>query len=166
MSFRPKQAQAGISLPEILVAAALLGILIMAISPLMSYSFKSSHINKERAAAVQAAQRLVEEVRDAGFASAFTLIDTLDTVAPIDQEAVVTNDLQGNPLYIKATGEVLSAPAEGAKLLNVVRMYTFNSGPTPALGDDSIQITIKITWPGSTGRNVTMGTTLTRGRND
>lgn len=162
----PHQTQQGITLPEILVAAALLGLLIVAVSPLMTYSLRSSHINKERAAAVQAGQRIVEEIKDAGFAAAYTIIDTLDTTAPVDQEAMVPNDIYNRSLYIKGTGEVTDTPESGSKLLNVVRIYSFNAGPTPAPADDHIQVTVKITWPGSSGRNVTMGTTLTRGRND
>jgi len=143
------RSQKGIALPEVLVAAVLLGIIILAVSPMMSYSIRSSHSNKERSAAIQAAQQLVEEIRNAGFAQAAAHVN-------VGESAVLADDLQGNKLYIKGTGEVRTTPGDGAKPLNVSRIYAFsNSG-------DMIQVTVKITWPGSSGRHVTLGTTLNR----
>jgi len=148
--------QRGISLPEVLVSAVLLGLAIYFISPMISYSLKQSQVNKERSAAVQAGQRIVESVRNAGFDGANAIVNSTTP------SSVQVNDLQGNLLYIKQSGEVLTAPATGAKLLQIQRLYNFSEGATPAPSDDLIQVTVKITWPGSSSRHVTMGTTLAR----
>lgn len=151
-----QRLQGGISIIEALVAAVLLGLAIYFISPLVSYSLKQSQVNKERSAAVQAGQRIVESVQNAGFEGANAIVNSATP------SSVQLNDLQGQSLYIKQTGEVLSAPATGAKLLQIQRLYNFSEGDTPAPSDDLIQVTVKITWPGSASRHVTMGTTLTR----
>lgn len=151
-----QRQRGGISLPEVMIAAVLLGLVIVAISPMMSFSIKSDHINKERSAAIQAAQRIVEEVKSAGFEQAVTIVNE-STPSVIEAD-----DLQGNKLYIRGTGEVLTAPGGSAKLLQIQRLYNFSGGATPAVADDIIQVTVKVTWPGSTGRHVTMGTSLTR----
>lgn len=149
-------SQAGISLPEVMVAAVLLGLVMLGISPMMSYGIKSDYINKERSGAVQAAQRIVEEVRNAGFEQAITIVNDGSP------SAVQADDLHGNKLYIRGTGEVLTAPTGDSKLLQIQRLYSFDPGKSPAPADDLIQVTVKITWPGSSGRHVTMATTLTR----
>lgn len=151
-----QRSQRGISIVEALVAAVLLGLALFFISPMVSYSLKQSQVNKERSAAVQAGQRIVESVRDAGFDGANAIVNS------VTASSVQLNDLQGQSLYIKQTGEILTAPASGAKLLQVQRLYTFSEGATPAPSDDLIQVTVKITWPGGASRHVTMGTTLTR----
>lgn len=148
--------QKGISIPEVLVAAVLLGLAVFFISPLVSYSFRSSYVNKERSAAVQAGQRLIESIRNAGFEGANAI------VTEASPNAVLADDLQGQKLYIRQTGEVLTQPVNDAKLLQVQRFYAFDAGPTPAPLDDLIQVTIKITWPGGGSQHVTMGTTLAR----
>ncbi len=148
--------QTGISLPEVLVAAVLLGLAILGVSPMMSYSLKSSHLNKERGAAVQAAQRLIEEIRDAGFTSALSIVN------PSTPNAVRADDLQNRKLYISGSGEVSTQPSSTGKLLQVQRLYYFNPGNTPSPADDLIQVTVKLTWPGSSDQHVTMGTTLAR----
>ena len=76
--------------------------------------------------------------------------------------AVAANDLQGNKLYIKGDGTVWKSPKAGAKLLQVQRVYTYQANDPGTLADDLIQVTVKINWPGSTGRSVTMGTSLSR----
>ncbi len=151
-----RRLQRGISIVEVLVAAILLGLAIYFITPLVSYSLKQSQVNKERSAAVQAGQRIVESVRNAGFDGANAIVNSTTPTT------IQLNDLQGQSLYIKQTGEILTAPATGAKLLQVQRLYTFSEGDTPAPSDDLIQVTVKITWPGSASRHVTMGTTLAR----
>ncbi|PKL76876.1 MAG: hypothetical protein CVV27_08070 [Candidatus Melainabacteria bacterium HGW-Melainabacteria-1] len=148
--------QQGISLPEVLVAAVLLGLAIFFITPMISYGFKSSHLNKERSAAVQAGQGLIEEIRQVGFAGALSIVN------PSTPSAVLSDDLQGNKLYITGTGEVSTTPGSNTKLLQVQRLYYFSAGNTPSPVDDLIQITIKINWPGSADAHVTMGTTLAR----
>lgn len=148
--------QAGISLPEVLVSAVLLGLAILCITPMISYSMRSSHLNKERGAAVQAAQRLLEEIRDAGFPAALSIVN------PATPNAVRSDDLQNRKLYITGTGEVSTQPASNTKLLQVQRLYFFSGGATASPADDLIQITVKLTWPGSADQHVTMGTTLAR----
>lgn len=151
-----RRSQQGLTLPEVLVAAVLLGLAILCISPMMSYSFKSSHLNKERSGAVQAAQRIVEQIRSAGFVDAASKVNS---GAP---SAILPNDLYNQPLYIKGTGEVQSTPGSNTKPLSVVRVYHFLPGQSPAPADDQIQVTVKITWPGSANAHVSMGTTLVR----
>lgn len=147
--------QKGISLPEVMVAAVLLGLAILCISPMMSYGIKSTHINKERSAAVQAAQRLVEEIRHAGFASANSKVN------PSTTSAIENDDLQGQKLYINGKGEVSTQASSSTKLLQVVRQYYFiANGPNTV--DDLIRVNVRITWPGSGGKNVSMGVDLSR----
>lgn len=141
--------QRGLALSEVMVAAALLGLVMLAVSPMITYSIRSSHSNKERSAAIQAAQRIVEDVRNAGFAQAASLVSPGNSV-------ILPDDLQGNKLFIKGTGEVGTTAEGGAKPLNVNRIYAFSDR------GDMIQVTVKITWPGSSGRHVTLGTTLNR----
>lgn len=150
-----RSTQQGISVVEALIAAMLLGLLIMMISPMMSYSFKSSHQSKERSGAVQAAQRILEEVQLQGFQGANAI------VSEGTPTAVLSNDTQGNPLYVQASGEVGSTPTTGAKLMQVQRFYTFAANG-PGAVDDTIQVTLTLNWPGGAGRGITMGTTLTR----
>lgn len=147
--------QQGLSVPEVLVAAVLLGLGVLFLSPLMSYSFRSTHLNKERSGAVQAAQRLVEEIRNAGFASALNIVN------PTTTSAILANDLQGQALYINGKGEVSTQSSSNTKLLQVARQYYFiANGPSPA--DDLIQVNVRITWPGGGSQNITMGTRLAR----
>lgn len=148
--------QKGISLPEVLVAAVLLGLAVLCITPMVSYSFRSSHVNKEKSAATQAAQRLIEQIRNRGFAGASSIVSSTTP------SSVQSDDFQGNKLYITGNGEILTQPASNAKLLQVQRLYYYSSGATPNPADDLIQVTVKITWPGGSGQNVTMGTTLAR----
>ena len=63
------QSQKGMSLTEVLVASILLGLTILAISPMIGLGFKNTHLTKERSAAIQAAQRIVEEIQDSGFSN-------------------------------------------------------------------------------------------------
>lgn len=148
--------QRGISVPEILVAAVLIGLAVLCITPIMTYGMRTSTGNKEHAAAVQAAQRVVEQVQAAGFSAAATIVNA---GAP---SAILSDDLQGNKLYINGKGEVYTSPRSNTKLLQVQRIYTFGAGATPSPADDLIQVTVKVTWPGSNGRNITLGATLTR----
>lgn len=150
-----RDSQQGISVVEALVAALLLGMLIMMISPMMSYSFKSSKQSKERSGAVQAAQRILEEVQLQGFQGANAI------VSEGTPTAVLANDTQGNPLFIKGNGEIVTAPETGTKPVQVQRFYSFSANG-PGAVDDTIQITLTLSWPGGAGRAVTMGTTLTR----
>lgn len=150
-----KSQQSGISIVETLVAALLLGMLILMVSPMMSYSFKSSQQSKERSGAVQAAQRILEEVQSQGFQGANAIVsETTPT-------AVLSNDTQGNPLYVLASGEVSPQPSTGAKLMQVQRFYAFSPNGAGAV-DDTIQVTLTLSWPGGKGKAITMGTTLTR----
>ena len=150
-----RRHQSGISIVETLVAALLLGMLIFMVSPMMSYSFKSSQQSKERSGAVQAAQRILEEVQSQGFQGANAIVsDTTPT-------AVLSNDTQGNPLYVLASGEVSSESSTGAKLMQVQRFYAFSPNG-PGAFDDTIQVTLTLSWPGGKGKAITMGTTLTR----
>ena len=154
MAIRQRE-QLGLSVIETLVAALLLGMLIMMISPMMSYSFKSSQQSKERSGAVQAAQRILEAVQSQGFQGANAIVsETTPT-------AVLSNDTQGNPLYVLASGEVSPQSSTGAKLMQVQRFYTFSANG-PGAVDDTIQVTLTLSWPGGKGKAITMGTTLTR----
>lgn len=148
--------QRGISLPEVLVAAVLLGLAVLCISPLMTYSFRTSRLSKEHSAAVLAGQRLVEQIRNAGYGAAASI------VSPSTTSAVLADDLQGQKLYITGNGEVFTQPRGDTKLLQVQRLYFYSPGATASPADDVIQVTVKINWPGSSGQNVTMGTTLAR----
>ena len=150
-----KATQRGISVVETLVAALLLGLLVVIMSPMMSYSFKSTHQNKERSAAVQAAQRILEEVQLQGFQAANAI------VSEASPTAMFTNDTQNKPLYLTASGEVSTTPISGAKLMQIQRRYSFNANG-PSAVDDTIQVTLTMSWPGGKGRAITMGTTLTR----
>lgn len=152
----PQRTQRGISVPEVLVAAALLAIAVLCISPMLSFGFKSSHLNKERAAAAQAGKRLVEEIRHAGFAAALSIVN------PATTSAVRIDDLQGNKIYITGTGKIATAPGSNTKPLQVQRLYYFDDKGSAHPADDTIQVTVKITWPGSSESRVTMGTTLAR----
>ncbi len=150
-----REFQQGISVVEALVAALLLGLMVTMISPMMSYSFKSSYQSKERSAAAQAAQRILEEVQAAGFDGANAI------VSEGTPTAIVANDVQGQPLYISSTGQVSTTGSTGAKLMQVQRFYAFNANG-PGSADDTIQITLTLSWPGGKGKAVTMGTLVTR----
>jgi len=146
--------QKGLSLPEVLIASVILGISIVAVSPMLGWGFKATYMAKERSGAVQAARRIVESVQNAGFVQASSIVN------PANLTAVQVDDLQGNKIYIKGDGKVVFAPENGAKLLQVQRFYTFvGNDPSPA--DDLIQVTVKVTWPGAS-KNITMGISLTR----
>lgn len=153
---QPLYKQQGISLVEVLVAAVLLALGIMLVSPMLGLGFRSTHQNKERAAAVQAAQRIVEQIRSRGFSHAASI------VSPNSPLSVQPDDIHGEKLYIKADGQVLKQPATGAKLLQIQRIYSFDNRGSIALADDRIQVTVKITWPGGGSQHVTMGVTLVR----
>lgn len=148
--------QRGISLVEVMVSAVMLALGIMLVSPMLGFGFRSTHQNKERAAAVQAAQRIVEQIRNRGFSHASGI------VSPTSNTSVQVDDINGEKLYIKADGQVLKQPATGAKLLQIQRIYSFDNRGTIALADDRIQVTVKITWPGGGSQHVTMGVTLVR----
>jgi type II secretory pathway pseudopilin PulG len=148
--------QQGIGLVEVMVAAVLLGLGIMLISPMLGLGFRSTYRNKEKTAAVQAGQRIVEEIRNKGFSGASAF------VSPSSTTAILADDVNGNKLYIKGDGQVSTQPATGAKLLQVQRIYTFDDQLTRNLVDDRIQVTVKITWPGGGSQHVTMGVTLVR----
>lgn len=149
------RSQLGLSVVETLIAALLLGMLIMMVSPMMSYSFKSSQQSKERSGAVQAAQRILEEVQSQGFQGANAIVSATTPTA------VLSNDTQGNPLYVLASGEVSRQSSTGSKLMQVQRFYSFSSNGAGAV-DDTIQVTLTLSWPGGKGKAITMGTTLTR----
>ena len=147
--------QKGLSITEVLVGAVILGLSILAISPMMGWGLKTTYINKERGGAVQAARRIIEDIQNAGFGNASSIVN------PTVLNAVQSDDLQGNKLYVKGDGKVVIAPETGAKLLQVQRFYHFiMNDPPPA--DDLIQVTVKVTWPGGGNQNVTMGISLTR----
>lgn len=147
--------QQGLSVTEVLVGAVILGLSILAISPMLGWGIKTTFTNKERGGAVQAARRLIEDIQNAGFTGASSIVN------PVTPTAVQTDDLQGNKLYVKGDGKVTTTPESGAKLLQVQRLYHFvPNDPPPA--DDLIQVTVKVTWPGSGSKNVTMGISLTR----
>ncbi len=148
--------QAGLGLVEVLISALLIGLGILLISPMLGLGFKSTYRNKEKAGAVQAAQRLVEQVRNAGFTQASTLVSAASPTA------ILSDDLFGNKLYLKGDGQMLTQPATGAKLLQVQRIYSFDHRGTINLADDRIQVTVKVTWPGGGTQHVTMGVTLVR----
>ena len=141
---------------EVLISALIIGLGIMLISPMLGLGFKSTYRNKEKAGAVQAAQRLVEQVRNAGFSAASALVSVATPTA------IQSDDLFGNKLYLKGDGQMLTQPATGAKLLQVQRIYSLDNRGTINLADDRIQVTIKVTWPGGGSQNVTMGVTLVR----
>ena len=126
---RLQHQRGGVTLPEVMIAAVLLGLVIMAISPMMSFSIKSDHLNKERSGAIQAAQRIVEEIKDAGFVQAITIVNA------ITPSSIQADDLQGNKIYIQGSGEVLTAPTAASKLLQIQRIYSYSDGATPAAAD-------------------------------
>jgi len=152
---RKKQEQ-GFGLVEVMVSAVLLALGILLISPMLGLGFRSTHQTKEKAGAIQAGQRIVEQIRDRGFAAASSI------VTPSSTTAYVADDVNGQKLYVRADGKVLTQPEPRAKLLQVQRIYSFDDGGTINLTDDKIQVTVKITWPGGGSQNVTMGVTLVR----
>lgn len=151
-----RHRQSGFGLVEVMVAAVLLALGIMLVSPILGLGFRSTHQNKEKTAAVQAGQRIVEQIRNRGFSHASSL------VSPSSTTAVLADDVNGQKLYVKADGQVFTQPASGAKLLQIQRIYSFDDQGTRNLTDDRIQVTVKITWPGSGSGHITMGVTLVR----
>jgi type II secretory pathway pseudopilin PulG len=154
-----KHRQRGISTTEVLVSAVLIGIALMCISPMLSQSFRSTRLSKERAAATQAAQRVIEQIQAAGFSGAASIVNAL----PASRHAVQTDDLQGTKLYIRdGDGAIATEAKPGYKLMSVTRDYHYDPRDNTTLADDLIQVTVKITWPGSQGQSITMGITLAR----
>lgn len=152
-----KKHQHGFTIVETLTAALLLGLAIWFMTPMLTWSLKSSQLNKERSAATQAAQRILEEVQNGGFTSASAI------VSRNNPQTVMPDDLQGNKLYIREfDGQISTTPKSGFKLLQVQRIYTFIENSPQSLADDLIQVTVKINWPGSQGYNITMGIALPR----
>jgi hypothetical protein len=126
---------------------------------MLSHSFRSTRLSKERAAATQAAQRVIEQIQAGGFSGAAAIVNAL----PAARHAVRTDDLQGNKLYIRdGDGAIATEAKPGYKLMNVTRDYHYDPRDNTTLADDLIQVTVKITWPGSQGQSITMGITLAR----
>lgn len=165
-----RNRQRGITVTEVLVAAALIGIALLCISPMLSYAFRSTRLSKERAAATQAAQRIIEQIQAQGFNQASALIHGNATylgeegcVRDNSAYIICSNDLQKQKLYIRdGDGAIATEAKPGYKLMAVTRHYHHQPRDSSTLADDLIQVTVKITWPGSQGQFVTMGITLAR----
>ena len=154
---KKRKKQKGITITETLVAAVLISLAMMCISPMFAWSVKLANLSKERSAATQAAQRVVEQVHNSGFTTASAIVNRTTT------QAVLSDDLQGEKLYIRdVDGQISTTDKDGFKLLQVQRIYSFVENSPQSLADDLIQVTVKVNWPGSNGNSVTMGIALPR----
>lgn len=168
-----RNRQRGITVTEVLVAAALIGIALLCISPMLSHAFRSTRLNKERAAATQAAQRIIEQIQAQGFNQASALIygnatylEEQDCGRENSAYIICSNDLQKQKLYIRdGDGAIAREEKPGYKQMYVKRHYHYQPRDTSTLADDLIQVTVKVQWDNKdkdAESIATMGITLAR----